>query len=150
MFFSLTAYNLSLSITQIKEVEYTRCTFLEQKYEARKKEIGHSGAEVEERLLFHGTSKEAIDKIIREGFKVGGEEVIMKTGCIYGKGVYVAANPETAMQYAKESRMMLLSRAVCGSKGVHHNFGATNDIFVLRKGDQILPCYIVHFNKVLV
>ena len=127
-------------------MEYTRCSILEEKYEARKKEIGQSGVEVSERLLFHGTSKEAIDKIIREGFKVGGEEVTMKTGCVYGKGVYVAANPETAMEYAKSSRMMLLSRAVCGSNGVHHNFGGTTDIYVLMKGDQLLPCYIVHFN----
>ena len=149
MCFFLAACNCPC-LTQIKEVEYTRSSILEQKYEARKKEIGQSGAEVTERLLFHGTSKEAIDKIIREGFKVGGEEVTMKTGCVYGKGVYVAANPETAMQYAKTSGMTLLSRAVCGSKDVHHNFGATKDIFVLRKGDQLLPCYIVHFNEVLV
>ena len=149
MCFFLAACNCPC-LTQIKEVEYTRSSILEQKFEARKKEIGQSGGKVAERLVFHGTSKEAIDKIIREGFKVGGEEVTMKTGCVYGKGVYVAANPETAMQYAKTSRMMLLSRAVCGSKDVHHNFGATKDIFVLRKGDQLLPCYIVHFNEVLV
>jgi hypothetical protein len=52
---------------------------LEERYEASKKEIG-ARTETNEKLLFHGTSNEAIDKIIMEGFKVGGQEVVIRTG----------------------------------------------------------------------
>jgi RNA:NAD 2'-phosphotransferase (TPT1/KptA family) len=134
-----------LVVWQIEAVEYTRCSALEERYEASKKEIEARTA-ANERLLFHGTSNEAIDKIIREGFKVGGQEVAIRTGAVYGQGVYVAANPETAMEYARDSKMMLLSLAACGSFRTDHKFGGSEDIFVLTKGSQLLPRYIVHFN----
>jgi hypothetical protein len=72
---------------------------------------------VEQRLVFHGTDKDAIEKIIEEGFKIGGEGVKVRNGRAYGSGVYTAVDPIISIRYSKAGSMMLLSYALLGEKG---------------------------------
>lgn len=53
-----------------------------------------------ERLVFHGTRKDAIEKIIEEGFKIAGEGVEVQHGRSCGSGVYTALDPNISVHYS--------------------------------------------------
>jgi hypothetical protein len=96
--------------------------------------------------VFHGTDVHAIDKIATEGFKIGGTEgVAIKSGGVYGQGVYTAVNPGISVAYSGASNMMLLSTAIPGEFGKHHSYGQTPDVLLMKEVDQLLPRYVVHY-----
>jgi len=97
--------------------------------------------------VFHGTDSAAIDKIATEGFKIGGEGVAIKCGALYGRGVYTASNPDISVPYSRGSNMMLLSIAILGELGTHHNTGRSN-VLVIKDACQLLPRYVVHYNPI--
>lgn len=120
---------------------------LHERYEKKKQQFIAENKPVNEILIFHGTLRENIDKIVKEGFKVGGEEgVAIRCGAAYGHGVYAAADPEISVHYSKGHGMMLLSLALPGELGKDYTLGGAPDIYVIKKGDQLLPRYIVHFS----
>lgn len=97
-----------------------------------------------ERLLFHGTDKAAIDKIAQEGFKIGGQDVPIKCGALFGQGVYTAEDPNISVHYSGGSGMMLLSLGVPGREGADWKSGGPQ-VMVLQSSAQLLPRYVVHF-----
>ncbi|MCO5567021.1 hypothetical protein L7F22_020704 [Adiantum nelumboides] len=133
---------------KVEKVEYTWNQELDDRYQIKKQLFEKEKKAVNELLVFHGTTKESIDKIVREGFKVGGEKgVPIRCGAAYGHGVYTAASPEISIPYSQSSKMMLLSIALCGKLNVDYTLGGSEDIFVVKQGDQLLPRYIVHFQS---
>jgi len=60
--------------------------------------------------VFHGSSKEGIEAIATEGFKVGGENGwVTKNGKALGKGVYTSSDFSTAMAYSERQQERLAS-----------------------------------------
>lgn len=100
---------------------------------------------MQQRFVFHGTDKNAIENIVQEGFKIGDQGVSVRNGDVYGTGVYTAVDPDISISYSNRSGMMLLSLALIGQEGAHYNKGATSNIFVVKNADYLLPRYIVHF-----
>lgn len=120
---------------------------LKEKYVEKKKEFVRESVSHEEIFVFHGTDSVAIDKIAREGFKIGGTEgVAIKTGAAFGRGVYTAVNPDISVVYSRGSNMMLLSRCIKGSHGLHHTHGGNDVVLVIKNVSQLLPRYVVHYS----
>ncbi|KAI5066361.1 hypothetical protein GOP47_0018985 [Adiantum capillus-veneris] len=131
---------------KVKKVELVWNQVLYDRYQKVEQQFLLQSKPVDEILVFHGTNGESIDKIVKEGFKVGGTDgVPIRYGAAYGHGVYTAANPDTSIPYSGGSGMMLLSTAICGKLGEDHKKGGSEDIYVVTKGEQLLPKYIVHF-----
>ena len=96
--------------------------------------------------MFHGTDAGAIDKIAAQGFKIGGTEgVPKKFGASYGQGVYTAMNPDISVPYCQGSKMMLLATVVPGLKSIDYEFGANENVLVIKDVSQLLPRYVVHY-----
>ncbi|KAI6657924.1 hypothetical protein LOD99_15642 [Oopsacas minuta] len=57
--------------------------------------LGHTGAEGEWAVSYHGTKKGAFDNICTQGYKVG-------TRAVYGRGVYSSPDINVAKGYAKQ------------------------------------------------
>jgi len=72
--------------------------------------------EVNEVLLFHGTSTEAASKITTGNFKIN--LAGSNAGTLYGRGIYMAENGSKADEYtqpnANDERYMLVSRVLLG------------------------------------
>ncbi|MCO5551811.1 hypothetical protein L7F22_005313 [Adiantum nelumboides] len=131
---------------RVIKVEYIWNQVLYDRYQNVKQKFSAQNKPDDEILVFHGTIPESIDKIVVEGFKVGGTDgVEIRSGAAYGHGVYTAANPDTSIRYSAKGGMMLLSNAVCGKLGEDYNKGGSGDVYVVKRGDQLLPKYIVHF-----
>ncbi|GLJ17149.1 hypothetical protein SUGI_0296770 [Cryptomeria japonica] len=131
---------------KVIKVEHILNKKLQMVYEKAKEELEKQRKSVEEMLVFHGTDKDAIEKIIEEGFKIGGQGVEVRHGTVYGSGVYTALDPHTSINYSRGG-MILLSSALIGEKGNDFNEGASSDVLVLHKTEYLLPKYIVHFVK---
>ena len=132
---------------QVREVDFIKNLALEERFNRKKEEFRAAKVAIDQRFVFHGTDKDAIDKIASEGFKIGGTEgVSIKTGTVYGSGVYTAVNPDVSVAYCRGSNMMLLSLAIPGEKDVHYNYGGRDDVFVIKHVDQLLPRYVVHYS----
>lgn len=56
----------------VTKVEYIIQPPLLKRYHDFKKALAAKGEKVEERLTFHGTTEAAIEKIVQEGFRIGG------------------------------------------------------------------------------
>ena len=93
--------------------------------------------------VFHGTTLQAVKLIVEDGFKVGGVDISMTHGAAFGPGVYTAVGPNTAMDYARGNRCVILARGMLGGQGDHGVGGQDYKIF--RSSHQLLPCYVVHF-----
>ncbi|GLJ17147.1 hypothetical protein SUGI_0296690 [Cryptomeria japonica] len=128
------------------KVEHILNKKLQMVYEKAKEELEKQRKSVEEMLVFHGTNKDAIEKIIEEGFKIGGQGVEVRHGTAYGTGVYTALDPNTSISYSKGG-MILLSSALIGEKGNDFKEGGSSNVLVLHKTEYLLPKYIVHFEK---
>jgi hypothetical protein len=123
-------------------------------YEACRREFDESDRSSSEVLVFHGTpSSEALSLILESGFKVGGvdEGVAVVHGSVYGPGVYTAIGASTAQRYAQGTKAVILAKGLRGRSGIHTDFTADStsvntDWIVFRKGCQLLPQYVVHFD----
>ena len=75
---------------------------------------------------------DVIEKIIEEGFKIGGEGVEVRNGAAYGKGVYTAVDPTISVSYSKGGSMMLLSIALLDDQGKEYIQGHSFDVVVMK------------------
>lgn len=114
--------------------------------------------EIEELLMFHGTSAATIPLIAKDGFKVGGGDdgVQVKNGAAYGKGVYLSEDPAFAMRYIRSAQS-----AAAGPQLLFAKCLMTADVrrvpdpktpallqqVVVPNKDQVLPFYVVHLRK---
>eukprot|EP01018_Ginkgo_biloba_P035956 Gb_31147 [translate_table: standard] len=137
----------SRSDFKVGKVELILNMELQKRYETSKQKFTEEKKKVEEMLVFHGTDKNAIEKIIEEGFKIGGDGIPVRNGRAFGSGVYTALDPSISIDYTRGGSMVLLSLALVGQEGSDYNKGGNDGVFVLHKSDYLLPKYIVHFQK---
>eukprot|EP00455_Lapot_gusevi_P000749 TRINITY_DN10333_c0_g1_i2.p1 TRINITY_DN10333_c0_g1~~TRINITY_DN10333_c0_g1_i2.p1 ORF type:complete len:426 (-),score=100.83 TRINITY_DN10333_c0_g1_i2:128-1405(-) len=131
---------------QVTLVQYIVNPALKERYEQFKQEQKNEGHKTEEYLTFHGTSQAAIDNIVREGFKIGGQGVPVASGAVHGHGVYVSEDPNFAMAYIKDGKSRLLFVRVCPSQDSKFvRQGNVIQQLILRHTQQVLPAYIVHY-----
>jgi len=76
--------------------------------------LQRSGQPVAERLTFHGTTAAAIERIVVEGFRVGGVDTPVLAGTALGTGIYSSESPEFAMRCQKTARQ-ISTAAHCGA-----------------------------------
>lgn len=132
---------------QVTKVELIYNVALRERYLDKKAEFTKlANTPAEEKFVFHGTDTTAIHNISKEGFKIGGEGVAIKSGAAFGRGVYTAVNPDTSIAYSRGSNMMLLSLALSGILGTHHSLGGGPQVIVLKNVHQLLPKYVVHYH----
>ena len=152
---------------QVTKVEKISNPKLEEKWLQARCQV-HDVTQTE--LKFHGTSKEAVDKIIEGGFKMPS-----KAG-MFGKGIYFATDSSKSAQdlYTKGSNMLLLCEIAFGKvktvdaaapsmnshtlslQGYDSLFakrdtkkkgGVLYDEYVVFNPDQAIPRYIVHYKQ---
>jgi len=87
----------------VTEVEYLINPPLLKRYHDFMNDLREQGQPVQERLTFHGTTGHAIDAIVKEGFKIGGQGVPIRNGSANGKGIYSSELPSVAMGYVRSS-----------------------------------------------
>ena len=92
---------VSLFAFPLSQVEYIINPPLLQRYHSFKQELQRSGQPVAERLTFHGTTAAAIERIVVEGFRIGGVDTPVLAGTALGTGIYSSESPEFAMQCQK-------------------------------------------------
>ncbi len=156
-------HNWYPTVTRIEKVTNLA---LEIKWlESKKKRVDPSRTA----LKFHGTSAEAVDCIVKTGFKIG------KPG-MYGAGVYFATDSSKSAQeiYTKGSNQLLVCEVLLGksltvekaensmtlqklkAKGYDSLFakretkgsgGVLYDEFVVYDPDQAIPRYVVHYTR---
>ncbi|KAH9314167.1 hypothetical protein KI387_022794, partial [Taxus chinensis] len=118
---------------KVVKVELILNIALTKSYEKAKQKFIEDSKPVEEMLVFHGTDRNAIEKIVEEGFRIGGEGIPVRNGRAYGSGVYTASDPSISIPYAKGLNMLLLSLALIGKEGTDYKKGGSEDVFVLDK-----------------
>eukprot|EP01018_Ginkgo_biloba_P039120 Gb_11774 [translate_table: standard] len=133
---------------KVVKVEYILNKLLQSRYDRAKQEFEAKNKKMQQMLVFHGTDQNAIEKIVQEGFKIGGQGVSVRNGSAFGAGVYTALDPDTSVDYSRGSGMMLLSFALVGQEGIDFNKGRTPDVIVLPRADILLPSYSSTFSIV--
>jgi Poly(ADP-ribose) polymerase catalytic domain len=136
---------------------------------------------VKPKLTFHGTRSSAISSIVRHGFlKPGdkhpktGEEVGVRCGNTYGKGIYSSPDPNFAMCYSEFDAHRTRSEEIPGFKlivcatlmgraatvfrednwreqnkpyrGADSHVGNEGQEYIVFSSAQILPCYVIHLD----
>ena len=81
-------------------MELIRNKILQDRYDTAKQELQKKPVKVREMFVFHGTDKAAIDKIAKEGFKIGGKGVSVRNRAIRGTRVYTALDPDISVNYS--------------------------------------------------
>ena len=138
-----------VTVTQVDVYENQR---LRDCYNHTRSQLSGSGRSCEEIWVFHGTSAENVAAIMLNGFQAGGSEgVPIVNGAVFGNGIYTAKGPDTPMSYGSGARQVILARALrgrCGrdSTGGDDSWEPKGDWVVFRKGEQLLPVFVVHFH----
>ena len=141
---------------------------LRRRYHDARAVFSAAGKNTEEIWVFHGTTAAALRGIVAHGFAVGGRTpgVHLLNGAVHGHGVYAATGPETPSQYGQHARpfswparmggaykAVILARATPGRRGADGSRGEDGadawyprgDWAVFRRGEQLLPTYVVYF-----
>jgi len=131
----------------VSRVEYIINPKLLKRYHDFKKQLADRGEKVSERLTFHGTSLHAIEAIIKEGFRIGGEDIAIVAGTVLGTGVYTSESPIFAQSYLVGGHKSLLFTRVCPSSDsvIQKDAHGVIQQLVCKHREQVLPTYIVHF-----
>jgi len=121
---------------------------LEARFEAKRAKMQNK----EVTWVFHGTQASNIPEICLHGFKVGGKDVPIVNGAVYGTGVYTSEQPDTAMSYARSGNAVVLSKALAGKNGVTGKDGADSwpgqqapGVRIFATPEQLLPVYVIHY-----
>ncbi|XP_077979334.1 uncharacterized protein LOC144434691 [Glandiceps talaboti] len=112
-------------------------------------------------LAFHGTADANIDSIVKDGFKVPGQDGFKHSTDIgiYGRGLYFSEYPRYSMTYIRGGTRLLLCLVLVGKayhcdnlmrgaakmKGYDSHTSPNSKELIIFDSSQILPCYIVHY-----
>jgi hypothetical protein len=131
---------------------------LQANYEAKKAAMnGHTN----EIFAFHGGKEDAYKVIASNNFDIGRLAAGSGDNGWYGAGIYFSEYPLTALGYAKQTKRLLLSRVLVGNafecpgrmdgaplkRGFDSHRSPDKQEIVIYNGDQILPSYIVGFDR---
>jgi len=144
-----------VNITRIDAFETPKLTsqYLMMKTKIEK-DLMHEGLLNEEMWVYHGTKPNFIKSIMSDGFKIGGLDVTKANGNTYGFGVYTSKTPSDPIYYASVGRdrnqrkqgMIIMARSILGKRDVHSwSPPKHKDWMVFRRSEQVLPCYVVHY-----
>ncbi|NXF86942.1 PAR12 polymerase, partial [Eubucco bourcierii] len=152
--------------TIIKRISRVQNPSLWELYQWQKEQMqkSNSGKAVDERFLFHGTSKKHTDAICQQNFDW---RICGLHGTVYGKGSYFARDASYSDKYCNEdrcTRTMFLARVLVGEFTTgsssyvrppmkdNQNFydSCVNDssnpsIFVVFEKQQIYPEYLIEY-----
>ncbi|KFP80221.1 Poly [ADP-ribose] polymerase 12, partial [Acanthisitta chloris] len=114
--------------TAIKRICRVQNPSLWELYQWQKKQMqkNNGGKAVDERLLFHGTSKKYVDAICQQNFDW---RVCDLHGTVYGKGSYFARDASYSDRYCEKNshtKSMFLARVLVGE-------------FILGSSDYVKP-----------
>lgn len=84
---------------------------------------------------------------MREGFKVGGEEVEARNGSTEGKGVYLTTSVKTAVGYSRimHCKYLMLCELCVDDKCIVDKKNA--EIYVQPDKALVRPLYVVEFKE---
>jgi intein/homing endonuclease len=98
---------------------------------------------------YHGTSPVNLKGILGDGLKVGGVDVALKNGAVYGTGIYVTPFPEIALAYAPEVntggktyRIVFQCRVKPSSYSQHLPYSKRNNelaYWVVKNAEDVRP-----------
>ncbi|XP_076115159.1 protein mono-ADP-ribosyltransferase PARP14-like isoform X1 [Mytilus galloprovincialis] len=111
----------NIKILQILRVQNRH---LFSQFNVKQKELQQKNGTDSELLLWHGTSKDCIDKIINNGFN---RSYCGRNGTAYGKGVYFAVKLRLSLKYTSTS------------SGIGHMFLATVEVGESCEGYRNMP-----------
>ena len=154
-----TMHNWHPKITKIEKILNQ---ILEKKFEEAKQKCISSFTD----LKFHGTGKEGIENIPKEGFRISKKQ----PPNMFGDGIYFSSCASKSAQaiYTKGSNKILLCEVILGKSKIveSHDYNLTldkirqegfdsvhapsktkviHDEFVVYDQDQALPRYIIHY-----
>jgi hypothetical protein len=136
---------------------------------------------IKPKLTFHGTRSATVSSIVRHGFlKPGdkhpntGEEIGVRCGNTYGKGIYTSPDPFFAIGYSEFDAHPTRSEEIPGLKlivcatlmgraatifrednwrhqskaypGADSHVGNMGQEYIVFSAAQILPCYVIHLD----
>lgn len=87
---------------------------------------------------YHGTTREAIESIVRKGFNL---DKVKRS--VYGKGMYCAQDPNVSMNYTKGSGKLLV--VLLCTEGL--KYVSDKRYYVVKETDAMLPTFIVTFDE---
>jgi len=124
-----------------------------KRYQEFKDALKAAGKRVEEHLLFHCTSAAVIEKIVTQGFIIGGQADEYGNRAkfhiqAHGAGVYSSESPAFAMRYLRDgNKQMLMVKAVPSADSTIIMDATKTHIeqLVVKNVAQIVPMFIVHF-----
>lgn len=151
----------------LNSVVYIRNPKLETQFEAMKSKFKSEGkvnafGDVEESLLFHGTSNEALNKIVENNFSL--EQLPSERGKLmfFGRGMYFSQLPGVSLMYGTG---LLLCKVILGKCERYYPNGATPPeipegfdsrviirdgqelVTVVKRPEQILPYCCLHIKQ---
>lgn len=140
---------------KVDSVELVKNPKLWQSFEKKREEFRMAGLPSQPLLLFHGTRKENIDKIVQDNFNLDR----VANGRKYGDGVYLSERPELSAIYSGGSDsillcQVLLGRTTCGRLTQGFDSAEVKDCrddrcyaVVIANAEQIFPTYIINYSK---
>ncbi|KFQ16575.1 Poly [ADP-ribose] polymerase 12, partial [Leptosomus discolor] len=152
--------------TVIKRICRVQNPSLWEQYQWQKEQMQkrNGGKAVDERFLFHGTSRKYIDAICQQNFDW---RICGLHGTVYGKGSYFARDASYSDNYCREdlySKTMFLARVLVGEFTLgnslyvrpplkdNQNFydscvdnSSNPSIFVVFEKQQIYPEYLIEY-----
>ena len=129
----------------VRKIEIYKCATTLQSYETKRRQLLDECKDVSEVWVFHGTVDSNIQKIMLQGFKVGGLEpgITVRNGSSFGFGVYTSRLPGLPITYTRGIRKLILAKGMLltvellfisvlnlyefSMEGMLGNFGTVND-----------------------
>jgi hypothetical protein len=138
----------------VTKVEYWENQLLRNKWNKKLKELKNKG--YSDRIwVFHGTSPTSLPKIMKGGFKIGGQNGHpVSNGTVHGQGVYTGVGVSGPITFKNGANQLILCEALIGKKDKNDSKGANggdswtprDDWVVFKTSEQLLPTYVVHYN----
>ena len=134
---------------QVRQVDVFENARVVRAWRAKKLEVEARVGPQTPIWVFHGTAAANLERIMTEGFKVGGRDVGVANGSRFGKGVYTATGPATPLTSYGHGTAVILAVAVEGAQTPAEAPGSDSwapngDWVVFRDGAQLLPRYVLH------
>lgn len=149
---------------KVKSVTLVYNPLLQEKFEKAKQEMIKDGIDPGEIFVYHGSNIKNYPDICRKGILIGGKDVKIAIGSVYGFGVYTASDATMSIHFANKNGKLLLCKGLVGrispnpikkiedlSKTNYHSYfadfrGVQSNYYIFFKSDYVIPYYIIEYN----
>ena len=153
-------YNIKFNVLKVFRIINPA---LQQRYDKAKSDMIKNGIDPNEKYVFHGTQDKFYSEICKNGFKIGGIDIDIAIGKVYGYGVYTATDPTMSIHYYHNKKIImckgltgLISNSPINDKDAflkntqfHSYFKDFHDLhsnfYVFFKTDYVLPYYLITY-----